>query len=228
MYGFRGNGMYGLGDTCSDLATQWVQDMQACQAAELAYASSGNAVPGLSPVSMTNPSCLAQNQAFQQGGANNCSPELFVATQVALANPTATVQQVAQVVQQQVPVSTAQSAAAAAAAVVNPNPVATPIVTIGAPIISVASSGAVSSAPAPAGYTPTGTPGVMTSAGNVVPLAATPTAADQLAAAMAPAGAGSNFCLFGDSSAPVGGLPVCAYTLYGGLALLALLLVMKK
>lgn len=166
MYGFRGNGLHGLGDTCSDLATTWLQAMQQCQ-------SSG--------ISDTNPPCVAQNTAFASGASAGCDPALFVATQVAAANPTATTDQVATAVQQQVPTATPAQAQTAAATVVQPN-------------LLPPSAGQTTPVPA------------------VPSIPATPT----------------NVCLFGDTSAPVAGLPVCAYTLYGGLALLALLLVMKK
>ena len=217
MYGFRGNGMYGLGDTCSDLATQWVQDMQQCQA---------------TGISNTNPACIAQNTAFASGAADGCDPALFIATQVAAANPTATAAQVATVVQQQVPTATAQQAQAAAAAVVSNNPIATPIIVTGSPIISVSPSGAVSSSPASATTTASGAPAVLTPSGNVVPISAATgaSAANQLAAAMAPAGAaaGSSFCLFGDTSAPIGGIPACGNTLMGAAAVLVLLLLLKR
>ena len=218
MYGFRGNGMYGLGDTCSDLAASWVADMQQCQA---------------TGISNTNPACIAQNTAFAQGGANGCDPALFIATQVAAANPTATVQQVATVVQQQVPTATAAQAQAAAAVVVQNNPTATPIIVTGSPIISVSSSGAVSSSPASATTTASGAPAVLTPSGNVVPISAAtgPSAANQLANAMAPAGtpaAGSDFCLFGDTSASIGGIPACGNTLMGIAAALVLVLLLKR
>ena len=249
MYGFRSGGMGGLGDTCTDLATTWYNNLATCNA---------------QGISNTNPACIAANTAYAQGPVDSCNPAVFAATQALMANPNATAAQLQQIVSNNIAGQTSDQIAAAVAAVMAANPssagaTATPVIIPGSTIVSTSPSGQTVYQMATAANNPvTGAPAVILpttnqlapiipassplastvsvidtqagqiapTTGTVIPVTGQPSAASNVNAGAAPPSAGDSFslCFPGDPSGQISSsIPICTYTLAGILALFLLL-----